>query len=497
MPIQHFNETEAAEICGFLRRRDPHLEILFGQRLSRAEALRKYALALWTEGNPQAAAKILNLAASLAPQDMDIWQDFAGALFADRQFADACEAVEVVLDKNHNPAANYLLLAMSTSQLGQDEEAEAAYLKVLALEPGKPEASFGLGLIYAKSRRYNEAAGHLSTAVKSGFASKEIYIALGQCFYLQGEFEAAHDAFSKSHALDPDQPPVIEKLAVLELILDAIKGEADPANIRKISPTFTDLAGATRTAFHLLSGYGYYDAAKRLGTLRLRLAPDDKTQTYLNAALEGEALARAPDDYLVAFFDGFADTFERQLVEVLGYRTPQEIAARLAATKRAFRRIADLGCGTGLAGPLLKTPDNHLTGVDLSPKMLAQAAAKQSYDAQSYDVLVEAEAVQFLAATQEPFNLVIAADTLIYIGDLEPLFAALPAALAPEGIFAFSIETCDGDYKLLPSGRFAHGEAYIERLAAPHFTLLEKTPTTIRLEANVRVDGAIILLQRK
>jgi len=487
MPIQHLNETEADEIFSFLRQRHPQLDSLVAQGQTKADALRNFALSLWTQGNAQAAAKILNLAVSFAPEDAAIWQDFAGALLADHQFAEACEAVEVVLAQNHNPAANCLLLAMSASQIGRDCEAEAAYLKVLALEPDRLEASFGLGLIYARQRNYRVAVGYLAKVIEGGFTSKEIYITLGQCHYLQGEFEAAYEAFSKSHALDPDQPPVIEKLAILEFVLDAIRGLVGER--RKVS---LDLAGAARTAFHLLSGYGHYEAAKRLGTELLRLVPDDKTQAYLNAALDGEPLSRAPDDYLVAFFDGFADTFERQLVEVLGYRTPEEIAGRVAATGRSFGRVLDIGCGTGLAGPFLKTPQNTLTGVDLAPKMLAQAAAKQSYD-----TLVEAEAVRFLESATEPFDLVFMADTLIYIGALEPLFAALPSALAPDGVFAFSIETCDGDYKLLPSGRFAHGEAYIERLAAAHFTLIDKVPTTIRLEANVRVDGAIVLLRKR
>jgi len=491
MPIQQFNETEAAEIIGFLRGRDPQLEALFTQDLSQADALRKYALALWSQGNAQAAAKILHVAASLAPQDAAIWQDFAGALFADKQFAEACEAAEVAIAQNYNPAANCLLLAMSASQIGQDKEAEAAYLKVLSLEPERLEASFGLGLIYAKQRNYRAATGYLKTTIDGGFASKEIYITLGQCHFLQGEFEPSYEAYSKSHAMDPNQPPVIEKLAVLDLIRDAIANPAE-TSAAKISVPYHDIAAATRTAFHLLSGYGHHAAAKRLGTALLHLSPDDKTQAYLNAALGGEALSRAPDDYLVAFFDGFAATFDYQLVEVLGYRTPFEIAERLAATGRSFGRILDLGCGTGLAGPLLKTPENHLTGVDLSPKMLAQAQTKASYD-----TLVEAEAVRFLESTTVPFDLVFVADTLIYIGDLEPLFAAMPAALAAGGLFALSIETCDSDYKLLPSGRFAHGEAYIERLAAAHFTVLEKARTTIRLEANVRVAGALYLLQRR
>ena len=40
---------------------------------------------------------------------------------------------------------------------------------------------------------------------------------------------------------------------------------------------------------------------------------------------------------------------------------------------QAFSLTVDLGCGTGLLGPILKPHTQYLIGVDLSPKMLALA----------------------------------------------------------------------------------------------------------------------------
>ena len=88
-------------------------------------------------------------------------------------------------------------------------------------------------------------------------------------------------------------------------------------------------------------------------------------QIYLLAALKQKPIDRAPDDYVISYFDKFADTFDKQLVEVLDYHGPEKLHALVARHNKPPTRILDLGCGTGLAGPLLKAPGRVLTGVDL------------------------------------------------------------------------------------------------------------------------------------
>ena len=75
-------------------------------------------------------------------------------------------------------------------------------------------------------------------------------------------------------------------------------------------------------------------------------------------------------------FDNYAPTFEEHLVQNLKYCAPQEIAR--AASERItsqrggqmYASALDAGCGTGLAGPLLRElVSGPLVGVDLSPKM--------------------------------------------------------------------------------------------------------------------------------
>ncbi len=60
------------------------------------------------------------------------------------------------------------------------------------------------------------------------------------------------------------------------------------------------------------------------------------------------------------------------------------------------------------------------------------------------------------------YHLVLAADVFVYVNDLAPIIAAIARVLAPDGLFAFTVETHAGDgVKLLPTLRYAHGEAYV------------------------------------
>jgi predicted TPR repeat methyltransferase len=113
-------------------------------------------------------------------------------------------------------------------------------------------------------------------------------------------------------------------------------------------------------------------------------------------------------------------------------------------------------------GEALRGRADRLAGVDLSAAMIAKARERGLYDR-----LVIGDAVAMLG--REPsgvFDLIVAADALVYTGDLAPLFAAVATALTADRLFAFSVETCEGDgFKLEPAMRFAHSRSYVETKA--------------------------------
>ena len=206
--------------------------------------------------------------------------------------------------------------------------------------------------------------------------------------------------------------------------------------------------------------------------------------------------ARLPQAYVARLFDDYAPRFDAHLTENLGYRAPALIADALDATApgRRFAQALDLGCGTGLMGEALRSRVDHLTGVDLSPAMIAKARERGVYDG-----LVVGDAAALL--TCEPpgvFDLIVAADLLVYIGDLKPLFAAVATALAADGLFAFSVELFEGDgFKLEPTMRFAHARPYVEttaREAGLRPVLVQSAST--RREAGAEVPGLICVFEK-
>ena len=179
--------------------------------------------------------------------------------------------------------------------------------------------------------------------------------------------------------------------------------------------------------------------------MSLALDPADAQGAMPRLALIGRADAPGalPEAYVARLFDDYAPRFEAHLVTNLGYRGPALIVNALdaIAPSRRFPSAVDLGSGAGLMGEALRGRVDHLTGVDLSAAMIAKARERGIYDR-----LAVGEAAAMLRSQPSGvFDLVVAADMLVYVGDLKPLFAATSAALAVGGLFAFSVETHDGE----------------------------------------------------
>ena len=113
-----------------------------------------------------------------------------------------------------------------------------------------------------------------------------------------------------------------------------------------------------------------------------------------------------------------------------------------------------------------------------------------------YDELACADLTSYLAACDSAYDLAVAADVFVYIGDLAPVFRAVHAALRPGGRFCFSVEAGDGaDYVLRPSNRYAHTPDYLQRLAAETgFTVLASQAIEARQENGAPIAGHAMLL---
>ncbi|WP_159728065.1 methyltransferase domain-containing protein [Methylosinus sp. Ce-a6] len=478
------------------RARFPHFAEMIDAGQSPVKALRYLGLGLWREGDVTGAVAALTTAASLTPEDPALLADLGAVLWLDGRKADALACFIASIERDPSRIQVWLTVASLCNDIGETATAEHAYRAALDLDPASPEAATGLGLICLESRRYDEAVALLRAAMERGAATPAIAACYGQTLYLIGHFAEARAAFERAAEGLPDKAPIIRKYALalcVETALRETPEQAFAAYRRAAGPHAESEERIGRFVFHALCGFGHKEAATRFGEALLRATPEDTIIPFHLDALRGRQPERASRAYIADCFDKFAPHFDRHVVETLDYRLPDTLRPLLAATGRSFPRILDLGCGTGLAATMLASFGAELVGLDLSPKMLEKA-----HERQIYARLIEQDAEEFLAAAGERFDLIVALDMLIYLGDFSALFEGVASRLAPDGVFAFSFEAGVGaDYTLAPSGRFAHDPAYVARRWEKDFVPLAFEATTIRIEANRPVDGRLVLLRRR
>ena len=91
--------------------------------------------------------------------------------------------------------------------------------------------------------------------------------------------------------------------------------------------------------------------------------------------------ADLPSEQQKEVYRGWADDYDRELIEDFGYVAPEQAVAVLCQqVPHRFTPILDMGCGTGLAGKRLAAEGYHvIDGLDLSPEMLDKARALGVY----------------------------------------------------------------------------------------------------------------------
>lgn len=492
-PAHRIPESAADRLAQW-RRSFPALDALIRSGAAPGAAMRRLGLTFWAAGETNAAVEALDEAVTLAPQDAAAWLDLGFARRAARLTREALQAFERAAELSPQVARAWLALGLAAKELGAIGRAEDAIEKALALDAGLDDAAYALGLIAFEARRYAEAAQRWRPLAARGYRAAGLALGLGQCQFFLGEFGAAAQSLSAHLRAAPDDGTIALRLALVSFLDGAIRGGPEGAQAAYLSAGgAAPLKGVARSAVALLSAYGYSETALAVAQAYLADEADDPVLRHQLAALRAEPAARAPAEYVAAYFDRFAATFDEQMFEVLHYCGPRKLRELIAATGLPGARTLDLGCGTGAAGPLLRAGAKRLCGVDLSRNMLAKAAARGLYDE-----LVEADMVEYLAPRREAFDLIFAADSLIYLGDLEPLISAAALALAPGGGLALTLEmTSKAPYELTPSGRFAHAPRAVIALAAAHgLGLRASRRAFLRLEAHRRVYGALIVLER-
>jgi predicted TPR repeat methyltransferase len=261
-----------------------------------------------------------------------------------------------------------------------------------------------------------------------------------------------------------------------------------------------DLAPAFTSAWFTLAGIreqlGEHDAA--IAAYQNAQASDagDRHGAGLRLMrLGAKPVSGMPQAYVQTLFDQYAPRFEASLVGDLGYRGPALLFKAVLSVRSAtgqpalFKRAIDLGCGTGLAAAAFARTADRFIGVDLSPRMIERARATSLYAE-----LEVADMVQGLRAREDASaHLILAADAMVYVAELAPVFAEAARVLAAGGLFAFTTETHDGEGVVIGHGlRYAHAAAYVRAtVKSAGLTLPLLEDRSARNEDNTPVPGLV------
>lgn len=317
---------------------------------------------------------------------------------------------------------------------------------------------------------------------------------LARAYLTAGRSDDALTELREAHALDPSCVDTLSELA------RGLIGAGEPlAAVEALQPWLGDADAALQiVAAEAWRALGEPEKARSHAERALAVAPDDPAAQALAEAIAADGPAGVTPAYVRALFDRYADRFDEDLVVRLGYVAPsllRNAVDRVCGGAGRGMRIMDLGCGSGLAGIAFRPLASRLAGVDLAPRMVDRARARDVYDDLSVGDAVDA----LVQAPAGALDLIVAADVLVYLGPLETLFAASARALTQGGLFAATVEDLaeGGDYRLGAARRFAHAASYIERCAgASGLSVRLMEPCSPRREKGVPVRGTLFVLAR-
>ncbi|HKD54603.1 MAG TPA: tetratricopeptide repeat protein [Steroidobacteraceae bacterium] len=393
-------------------------------------------------------------------------------------------------------AADALRAAIARHREGDHTAAEQGYRAHLEREPNDPSALHFLGLLRSHQGRNREAIVLMLQALEANPEYVDAWSNLSIAFFQERDLERSEKCCRRALELAPEFVNAWANLGKTLYAKDAAEEalrawdralELDPT-LRSVAIPYGQVLYKLNRTAEAREFYSRWNAA----------SPDDPIAQHMLAAVGGaEVPERASDAYVRSTFDSFADSFDRKL-ETLHYRAPQLLCDAIAASalrpEGTALDVLDLGCGTGLCGPLLRSQARRLVGVDLSSMMLSKAAARGVYDQ-----LNRAELTAWLVECGQRFDVAVAADVLCYFGDLSSVFTRVRETLTPRGCFACSLEALPADRTEVPfvlreHGRYQHAEGYVRAmLAKAGFVRVELSQAHLRYERQEPVAGHLII----
>jgi predicted TPR repeat methyltransferase len=385
---------------------------------------------------------------------------------------------------------------------GRFAEAETLYRQILQINPYHVDALHFLGVLAYGAGQNEISVELISRAIQLNPNDPVCYINLGNAFKALGNLEDAIENYIRAIALKPDSTEAHFNLAVTLVAVDRLdEAIAQYRQVLALSPDYADVYGLLGAVLVI---QGRFEQAKTCYQQQIVLNPENLTAQHLLASLSGDTTDSAPAEYVEQLFDHYADGFDAHLQQQLHYETPEklvELVEQYLLPSSKKWQVLDLGCGTGLVGVSIAPFAHQLVGVDLSDGMLDRARALNLYQRLEHQDLL----TMMRGEPSSSYDVIIAADVLIYLGRIDEMMIEIRRLLKPDGIFAFSIESgtvealVSGNlrgFSLEKSGRYSHSIDYIENLSFESgLVVMEMAANKLRMERGVPIDGYLVILQ--
>lgn len=495
---------------------------LLEQEPNNTDALHLLGILLAQRGKFLEAQKYIEKAIKLEPNSPSFYNSLGNVYkhLGNLNKAVSCYRKALKIDPDYAVAHNSL--ANVFFKQGKLDKASEHYNKALKLQPKYTDAHYNLALILLKQHKTKEALQHLDEVLRLEPDHAEAHNQKAQLLHQQGQLGQAIYHYQECLKQDPVNIEVFHNLgaiflerrdpaAALKYFLRLLQLAPDFDTYYNLGVIYMDL-GRTNDAIqyfnealnkdpdHIathvnlgaiyLKSENYIKAAEHYQKV-LKSQPNNKESAYILSAINQEHVPeQAPKEYIQSLFDQYAPYFDKHLIEALDYQVPELLyKAIVNETEKTDLNILDLGCGTGLAGEKFRPIAKKLIGVDIAGQMIAAAKQKNIYDE-----LYIADLYKILQKYHN-LDLIIAADTFVYIGKLDKIFIACKKALASNGLFAFTTEKTDKyPYELQKSARFAHHHKYITELAEKNnFKILRGDNIIMRKQKNKSIEGYLYI----
>lgn len=442
-------------------------------------------------GQPHAAIALIAQAIAVDPTQAVAYCNMGAALQDLNRPEEALNHYDRALEINPDYALALNNRGNALRNLHRLDDALLSYERALRTSPDYAEAFCNRGTVLHKLQRYEEALASYERALRFKPDFADALCNQGIALQKLHRYQQALASYDRALRISPKHAGAwCSRGTALQRLQRFGEALSSYERALLLKPDFSDahcFRGNTLRA--LMRNEDAIDSYRRA----LEHGGDPEYINYALAALgEGVAPSVSPSEYVKNLFDQYADHFDRHLLDVLHYQTPSLLVDAIREWGRAGQcDSVDLGCGTGLCGPLLRPLSRTLCGVDLSPNMLEKARQRGVYDNLECRDLTE-----FLQQEMDRFDLAVAADVLVYVGDLSNLFRAANRALRNGGVFGFSVEESDGeDFVLRSSHRFAHSAAYLKNLARESgFVFAKMDRRVMRYDDGVGISGYLVVL---